>query len=119
MHTVLVEEKTFEAPLSFFYQFGTAFYLSDNLMAFAIIMLSNLTSLIGIANGLYIANHLSFVDVEDADDPSVHLRAMNFGIPFHQQSVLDLSGKWCDVSILLWELPPLQGGPLPAISRVK
>lgn len=81
-------------------------------MAFAIILLSNLTSLIGIANGLYIANHLSFLDVEDADDQSVHReRAMNFGIPFHQQSVLDLSGKWCDVSIFLWELPPLQGGP--------
>lgn len=60
-------EKTFEAPLSLFFQYGSAFYGSRSFTTFGTLMVSILTSGIGIANGLYIANHLSFTDVEDVD----------------------------------------------------
>ena len=60
-------EKTFEAPLSLFFQYFSAFYGSRSFTTFGTLMLSILTSGIGIANGLYIANHLSFTDVEDVD----------------------------------------------------
>ena len=60
-------EKTFEAPLSLFFQYGSAFYGSRSFTTFGTLMLSILTSGVGIANGLYIANHLSFTDVEDVD----------------------------------------------------
>ena len=67
VHTFAVGEKTFEAPLSLFFQYGSAFYGSRSFTTFGTLMVSILTSGIGIANGLYIANHLSFTDVEDVD----------------------------------------------------
>ena len=60
-------EKTFEAPLSLFFQYACAFYGSRSFTTFGTLMLSILTSGVGIANCLYMANHLSFTDVEDVD----------------------------------------------------
>ena len=108
MHALLVEEKTFEAPLSLFFQFGTAFYLSDNPRAFAILVCSILTSLGGIANGLYIANHLSFVDVEEVDLDLCHSpQAMNFKADLPQpESNSPQSGH---PALHLQHLPPPPG----------
>ena len=85
VHAFLLQEKTFEAPLSLFFQFSTAFYLSDNPEAFAILLCSIFTSLGGITHGLYIANHLSFVDVEEVDLDLCHSpQAVIFNAGFPQ-----------------------------------
>ena len=64
VHLLLLQEKTFEAPLSLFFQFYAAFYVNENLGAFVSLWVSMFFSIIGIANGIYIYNHLTPFDLE-------------------------------------------------------
>ena len=64
VHLLLLQEKTFEAPLSLFFQYYAAFYVNENLAAFASLWVSMFFSIIGIANGIYIYNHLTLLDLE-------------------------------------------------------
>ena len=64
VHLLLLQEKTFEAPLSLCFQFYAAFYLNDDLRAFVILWVSVLLSIVGIANGIYIYNHLTPFDLD-------------------------------------------------------
>ena len=64
VHLLLLQEKTFEAPLSLFFQYYAAFYVNENLAAFASLWLSMTFSIIGIANGIYAHNHLTLFDLE-------------------------------------------------------
>ena len=58
------KNKTFEAPLSLFFQFYAAFYVNENLAAFVSLWVSMLFSIVGIANGIYIYNHLTPFDLD-------------------------------------------------------
>ena len=62
VHLLLLQEKTFEAPLSLFFQFYAA--LNEDLAAFASLWVSMLFSIVGIANGIYIHNHLTPFDLD-------------------------------------------------------
>ena len=64
VHLLLLQEKTFEAPLSLFFQFYAAFYVNEDLAAFAFLWVSMFCSIIGIANGIYAQNHLTLFDLE-------------------------------------------------------
>ena len=64
VHLLLLQEKTFEAPLSLFFQYYAAFYVNENLAAFASLWVSMFFSIVGIANGIYIYNHLTLFDLE-------------------------------------------------------
>ena len=64
VHLLLLQEKTFEAPLSLFFQYYAAFYVNENLAAFASLWVSMFFSIVGIANGIYIYNHLTLLDLE-------------------------------------------------------
>eukprot|EP00434_Breviolum_minutum_P035925 symbB.v1.2.031813.t1/scaffold3735.1/size51219/3 len=64
VHLLLLQEKTFEAPLSLFFQYYAAFYVNEDLAAFASLWVSMFFSIIGIANGIYIYNHLTLFDLE-------------------------------------------------------
>ena len=64
VHLLLLQEKTFEAPLSLFFQFYAAFYVNENLAAFVSLWVSMLFSIVGIANGIYIYNHLTPFDLD-------------------------------------------------------
>ena len=64
VHLLLLQEKTFEAPLSLFFQFFAAFYVNENLGAFVSLWVSMFFSIIGIANGIYIYNHLTPFDLD-------------------------------------------------------
>ena len=64
VHLLLLQEKTFEAPLSLFFQFYAAFYVNENLAAFVSLWASMLCSIVGIANGIYIYNHLTPFDLD-------------------------------------------------------
>ena len=64
VHLLLLQEKTFEAPLSLFFQYYAAFYVNENLAAFASLWVSMTFSIIGIANGIYAHNHLTLFDLE-------------------------------------------------------
>ena len=64
LHLLLLQEKSFEAPLSLFFQFYAAFYLNENLAAFVSLWVSMFFSIIGIANGIYVYNHLTPFDLE-------------------------------------------------------
>ena len=64
VHLLLLQEKTFEAPLSLCFQFYAAFYVNENLAAFVSLWVSMLFSIVGIANGILIYNHLTPFDLE-------------------------------------------------------
>ena len=64
VHLLLLQEKTFEAPLSLCFQFYAAFYVNENLAAFVSLWVSMLFSIVGIANGIYIYNHLTPFDLD-------------------------------------------------------
>ena len=64
VHLLLLHEKTFEAPLSLCFQFYAAFYLNENVAAFVVLWVSMLFSIVGIANGIYIYNHLTPFDLD-------------------------------------------------------
>ena len=64
VHILLLQEKTFEAPLSLFFQFYAAFYVNENLAAFVSLWVSMFFSIVGIANGIYIYNHLTPFDLD-------------------------------------------------------
>ena len=64
VHLLLLQEKTFEAPLSLCFQFYAAFYVNENLAAFVSLWVSMLCSIVGIANGILIYNHLTPFDLE-------------------------------------------------------
>ena len=64
VHLFLLHEKTFEAPLSLCFQFYAAFYLNENVAAFVSLWVSMLFSIVGIANGIYIYNHLTPFDLD-------------------------------------------------------
>ena len=64
VHLFLLHEKTFEAPLSLCFQFYAAFYVNEDLAAFVSLWVSMLFSIVGIANGIYIYNHLTPFDLD-------------------------------------------------------
>ena len=64
VHLLLLQEKTFEAPLSLCFQFYAAFYVNENLAAFVSLWVSMFFSIVGIANGIYIHNHLTPFDLD-------------------------------------------------------
>ena len=64
VHLLLLQEKTFEAPLSLCFQFYAAFFVNDDLAAFVSLWVSMLFSIVGIANGIYIYNHLTPFDLD-------------------------------------------------------
>ena len=64
VHLLLLQEKTFEAPLSLCFQFYAAFYVNENLAAFVSLWVSMFFSIVGIANGIYIYNHLTPFDLD-------------------------------------------------------
>ena len=71
LHVILLQEKTCEAPLSLFFQFFAAFYLNEEWWTFVSLWLSILFSILGIANGLYIRNHLTPFDLETLEEEEV------------------------------------------------
>jgi len=68
LQKVLMREKVFEAPLSLFLQFFSAFYLDGSLLS---LFLSMLSSIFGISNGFYISRHLAVQEYDDVDDETV------------------------------------------------
>ena len=71
LHVILLQEKTCEAPLSLFFQFFAAFYLNDEWWTFLSLWISMLVSILGIANGLYIRNHLTPFELETLEEEEV------------------------------------------------
>lgn len=71
LHVILLQEKTCEAPLSLFFQFFAAFYLNEEWWTFLTLWFSMLVSILGIANGLYIRNHLTPFELETLEEEEV------------------------------------------------
>ena len=71
LHLILLQEKTCEAPLSLFFQFFAAFYLNDEWWTFLSLWISMLVSILGIANGLYVRNHLTPFELETLEEEEV------------------------------------------------
>eukprot|EP00434_Breviolum_minutum_P006288 symbB.v1.2.005548.t1/scaffold258.1/size251559/2 len=67
LHRILLEEKTFEAPLSLFVQYFSAFYMAGDEFAFTSLWFSMALSTYGISTGLYLASHLTIVDLENEE----------------------------------------------------
>eukprot|EP00438_Fugacium_kawagutii_P000552 Skav223853 [mRNA] locus=scaffold2304:427062:430683:- [translate_table: standard] len=65
---MLLEEKTFEAPLSLFVQYFSAFWVMKDDASFASLWVSIFFSTIGISGGFFAATHLSIIDLQDLDD---------------------------------------------------
>eukprot|EP00438_Fugacium_kawagutii_P027852 Skav201825 [mRNA] locus=scaffold1071:422401:423366:- [translate_table: standard] len=68
LQKIFLEEKTFEAPLSLFLQYYSAFWLTKDDVAFASLWMSICLSTVGISSGFYAAMHLSVFDLEDVRD---------------------------------------------------
>lgn len=75
LQRILVEEKTFEAPLSLFIQYFSAFWLAGNDEAFFKLWLSIFLSSFGISSGLYLSNHVAIIDFEDLNDDAADTTA--------------------------------------------
>ena len=115
LHVILLQEKTCEAPLSLFFQFFAAFYLNDEWWTFVSLWLSMLFSILGIANGLYIRNHLTPFDLETLEEEQVcrpKTPPATVGLPSWpsdqtMQGIQEMQGPSC--------LPPPPG--LPALLK--
>lgn len=68
LQRMFLQEKTFEAPLSLFVQFFSAFYVANDEQAFLSLFGSMALSCWGISTGLFLSNHLAIVDLEDEYD---------------------------------------------------
>jgi len=80
LQRILLEEKTFEAPLSLFLQFFSAFYVAGDDWAFTNLWFSMLLSSIGVATGLYTSNHLSAIDLDEDEDPTQDMSPKVMGV---------------------------------------
>jgi len=99
LQRILVEEKTFEAPLSLFVQYLAAFWLAGDAEAFFKLWVSIFLSTVAISTGLFLRNHVAIIDFEDLNDdigasatcPSKHQphgQAINAGNPWPRNGPL-------------------------------
>eukprot|EP00438_Fugacium_kawagutii_P033126 Skav217298 [mRNA] locus=scaffold1466:191191:192621:+ [translate_table: standard] len=65
---VLLAEKTFEAPLSLFLQYFSAFWVASDTFSFVSLLASMFLSTFGISSGLYASKHLLIEDFELVED---------------------------------------------------
>ena len=75
LQRLLVEEKTFEAPLSLFIQYFSAFWLTENDEAFLTLWFSMFLSTFGISSGFFLSNHIAIIDFEDLNDDAADTTA--------------------------------------------
>ena len=87
VHLLLLQEKTFEAPLSLCFQFYAAFYVNDNLAAFVSLWVSMLFSIVGIANGIYIYNHLTPFDLDLMEEEELEMPPSTIGVSSLSQGI--------------------------------
>ena len=106
VHLLLLQEKTFEAPLSLFFQFYAAFYVNEDLPAFASLWVSMFFSIIGIANGIYIYNHLTPFDVElmEEEELQSQIPPATIGLPWPNHDMIQAPEK--DTCVAKVALPP-------------
>ena len=106
VHLLLLQEKTFEAPLSLFFQYYAAFYVNEDLAAFASLWVSMFFSIIGIGNGIYTQNHLTLLDLELMEEEELsEMPPSAIGVP----SLTGIQAPTSPTGIQAPALPPPPG----------
>ena len=109
VHLLLLHEKTFEAPLSLCFQFYAAFYLNENVAAFVVLWVSMLCSIVGIANGIYIYNHLTPFDLDllEEEEFKSHIPPATMGLPQPNHDMIQVPKQ--QICVPKVALPPPPG----------